>query len=228
MIYNKPVTAIILAAGNSVRFGKNRNKNFETIKGKSILSYSINAFEENKAIDDIIIAIKQEEKESIEKIIMEEKRNKKIQLINGGECRAESVYNCIKKAKGEIVVIHDGARPLIKQKYIDECLKNIQEYEAVSMGVRSKDTIKITDEKGIVKNTTNRENTWLVQTPQCFIKKTLIKAYEKCKIKAKDITDDCILLEQNNIVKMIPGDYTNIKVTTYDDINLIKVFLQNN
>ncbi len=95
------------------------------------------------------------------------------------------------------------------------------------MGTKSKDTIKIIDENNIVINTTKRSNTWMTQTPQCFDRDTLLKMHEK--YKNQDVTDDCELLEKDNYkVKIIEGDYTNIKMTTYDDFNIIKEFISYN
>lgn len=128
MIHTKTVTGIILSAGNSTRFGKNRNKNFELINGKSVLSYSLNAFKNNDYIDNIIVVIKEENREIVQKIINEQKINKKTDIVSGGKSRKESVYNAI-------------------------------------IGVKSKDTIKITDENNVVVDTTNRNNTWIIQTP---------------------------------------------------------------
>lgn len=224
MIRNEKVTAVILAAGNSTRYGQNRNKNFEKINGKTVLSYSLREFNKNNYIDNIEIAVKEEEKEIVQEIIEEEKINKDVKIILGGQSRKESVYNCIKNNNSDIIIIHDGARPVIKQEYINKCIENMQEFQGVTIGVKSKDTIKITDENGIVINTTKRANTWLIQTPQCFKRETLLKMHEK--YKDEDATDDCMLLENNNYkVKILNGDYTNIKITTYEDLNIVKGFL---
>lgn len=224
MIKNKKVTAIILVAGNSTRYGQNKNKNFEIINGKAVLAYSLNEFDKNNYIDNIIIAIKENEIQEVKSIIKKETPIKKIDLVIGGNSRKESVYNCIKATNSDIVIIHDGARPLIKQEYINKCIESINEYKGVTIGVKSKETIKITDEDNIVINTTKRSNTWLIQTPQCFDRHTLLKMHEKHK--SQDVTDDCQLLEKNNYkVKIIEGDYTNIKITTFDDYNIIKGFI---
>ena len=220
------VTGIILVAGNSTRFGKNSNKNFERINGKYILEYSLEKFIENEKVTDIIIASKKEEMEFISNIISKIKE-KPIKLVIGGKTRQESVYNCIKNTNSGIVIIHDGARPLIKQDYINKCIYQMERYKGTTIAVKSKDTIKITDDKAIVINTTERKNTWITQTPQCFNRNVLVYAHEKFKDNEL-ITDDCMLLELlGEKVKLIEGDYTNIKVTTREDINLIKTFLKN-
>lgn len=221
----KKVTAIILVAGNSTRFGQNRNKNFEKINSRSVLSYSLSEFDKNDNVDDIIVAVKENEIEKVKDIIKQDNISKKVQVVLGGNSRRESVYNCIKLTNSDIVIIHDGARPLIKQEYINLCLENIVEFEGVTIGVKSKDTIKITDENNVIVYTTKRSNTWLTQTPQCFKRDILLKMHEE--YINEDITDDCMLLEKNDYrVKIIEGDYTNIKITTYDDLNIIKGFLE--
>lgn len=227
MIGEKRVTAIILVAGNSTRYGKNRNKNLEEINGQAVLMYSLKEFEKNKYIDDIIIAIRKCDEEKIKEIIGKEKLIKNIQIVLGGKTRAESTYNCIKSTKADIVIIHDGARPMIKQEYINKCIENIGEIKGVTIGVKSKDTIKITDENNIVINTTQRSNTWIIQTPQCFDRKILLNMYEKYK-ECQDITDDCQILEKGKYdIMIIDGDYTNIKITTYEDLEIAKKFLIN-
>ena len=221
MINKKTVTAILLVAGNSTRYGKNINKNFETINGKSILSYSLEAFEKNKYIDNIIVAIKECEMQKIQSIINSQQLTKNVSIIIGGNTRKESVYNCIKNTNSDIVIIHDGARPLIKQEYITNCIENMKDFKGVTIGVKSKDTIKITNQNDIVIDTTKRSNTWLIQTPQCFDRVTLLNMHEK--YKNDDVTDDCSLLEKDGYqIKILLGDYSNIKVTTSEDLNIIK------
>lgn len=225
MIHSKTVTAVILVAGNSTRFGKNRNKNFELINGKTILSYSINAFSKNDYIDDIIIVIRKEDREAVEQIIKQEKIGKEINIVIGGNSRQESVHNAIKYATSDIVIIHDGARPGIKQEYISKCIETLEEFKGVTIGVKSKDTIKITDDNGVVINSTKRSNTWIIQTPQCFDRKVLLDLHEK--FKNEEVTDDCMLFEKGGYkVKVIEGEYTNIKVTTYEDINIMGEWLK--
>lgn len=222
----KTVTAIVLAAGNSTRFGQNRNKNFEIVHNQTILEYSLNEFNKNEKIDNIIIAIKENEFEQAEKIVSRINKNKEFKFVIGGNSRQESVYNCINATDSDIVIIHDGARPMIKQKYINDCISEMTNFKGVTIGVKSKDTIKIADENGVIAQTTKRENTWIIQTPQCFNREILLNAHNKFK-NDSDITDDCMILERDNhAVKIIQGDYSNIKVTTFDDMNLANEFLK--
>ena len=222
MIGQKRVTAIILAAGNSVRYGMNRNKNFEKIhEENTVLSYSLYEFSQNKYVDDIIIATKSSEIENVKKIISKENPAKDTKIVLGGNERKESVYNCIKASNSDIVIIHDGARPAVKQEYINKCIESMDEFKGVTIGVKSTDTIKIANDNGVVINSTNRSNTWAIQTPQCFDRKILLNMHEKYKNDM--VTDDCMLLEKDNYkVKVIEGDYTNIKITNYNDLGVIK------
>ncbi|MBQ9314786.1 MAG: 2-C-methyl-D-erythritol 4-phosphate cytidylyltransferase [Clostridia bacterium] len=227
MIGNKKVTAIVLAAGDSMRYGKNRNKNFEILNGKTVLQYSIDAFDKNNYIDDIIIASKENEIQKVKNIISEEKHDKIIKVIIGGKTRKESVYHCITSTNADIVIIHDGARPLIKQEYINQSIECIGELKGVTIGVKAKDTIKIADKNNVIISTTNRSNTWIIQTPQCFNRDVLVKLHEK--YKNVDVTDDCSLLEKEGYsVKIVEGDYTNIKITTYEDWRIIESWLSQN
>ena len=224
MLFNKSLTGIILVAGNSTRFGKNKNKNFEIVNGNSVLSYSIKAFCDNEYIDDIIIVAKKEEEDMVNRIISNFISKKSIHIIFGGCTRQQSVYNAIKSTNSDIVIIHDGARPAIKQDYINNIVKTMNNYSCATIGVKSIDTIKIANDEGIVLETTKRDNTWIIQTPQCFDRKILLDLHEKFKdFKAND---DCVFFEKSGYkCKIIEGDYTNIKITTYNDIAIIKNFI---
>lgn len=227
MIKEKTVTGVILVAGNSTRYGQNRNKNFETINGKTVMLYSLEAFHQNAYIDNIIIGAKKEEIPIIQNMIQKRQWSKSINIVIGGNSRQETVYHCIQKTNADIIIVHDGARPMIKQSYINECVEAMKSYKGATIGVPSKDTIKITDENNVVIQSTQRSNTWMIQTPQCFDRKTLLELHKK--YETEKVTDDCMLLEKNqDKVKILEGDYTNIKITTYEDFDSIKRFITEN
>lgn len=222
---NKTITGIILAAGSSNRYGKG-NKILEKINNKEVLLYSLEVFVNNNFIDNIVITVKKEDYELIDRIIKKNNYNKEISIVIGGNSRKESVYNAIKSIDSDVVVIHDAARPLIKDSYINECINNIKKYKGVSIGVKAKDTIKIVDSNNIVVNTTSRDNTYLIQTPQCFDRKLLLELHKK--YENESVTDDCMLLEKDGYdIKVIDGDYSNIKITYYDDLNIVKYYIDN-
>ena len=167
------------------------------INGKSVLTYSLEAFDENIYVDNIIVAVKECEMQEVQSIINKQILIKNVDIVIGGDTRKLSVYNCIKKTNSDIVIIHDGARPVIKQEYITNCIENMKDFKGVTIGIKSKDTIKITNKNNIVIDTTNRSNTWLIQTPQCFNRSILLKMHEN--YKSEDVTDDCSLLEKTYI-----------------------------
>jgi len=214
-------TGILLVAGNSIRYNKKINKNFEKINKKALFLYPLEVFLKNKSISELIIVCKKEEQDKIIKLIPKDSR---IKITTGGKERKDSVYNALKITTNDIVIIHDGARPLLKNSYINNCLKEIENYDGCTIGVQTKDTIKIVNKKNIVIETTKRVDTYQIQTPQCFNKELLKELHEKNRYD--DITDDCMLLERNGYtVKVIEGDYTNIKVTTKEDLDIAKLFL---
>ena len=213
------VSGIILIAGSSSRYNKGYNKNLELINNRPIFMYSVEVMNRIKEINEIILVIKKEEENIIKDYI---KDNNKVKIVYGGSSRKESVYKGLIKTNNDIVIIHDGARPLIKEEYLKDCLKYIKEYNGVVIGVPVKDTIKIIDENNIVIESTNRNSTWISQTPQCFKKDILLELHKKY-LDDESITDDSILLEKEGIkVKMIKGSYTNIKLTTKEDLIYIK------
>lgn len=219
----KSVTGIILVAGNSTRYGLDRNKNFELLDdNNTVLDYSLDVFFKSERIDDIIVVAREDEFLDVVSIIDKHGINKPISVTVGGNTRKNSVYNALIKTNSDIVIIHDGARPFIKEEYIDKCIESMEHFFGATIGVKAKDTIKICDNNGVVVNTTKRDNTWLIQTPQCFNRNVLLSTHIKYK-NDNSVTDDCMLLEKAGFrVKVIEGDYSNIKLTTYDDMEYLK------
>ena len=222
-MHNK-VTGIILLAGNSTRYGK--NKNLERIDNKFVFLYSLDTFHNNNYIDDIILVVRESDSNLINDIIKEHNYTKSIKLVIGGSTRMESVYNALVKTNSDLVVIHDAARPMIKDEYISNCIESLSKYKGVITGVKVKDTIKITNDFGEIIESTNRINTYIGQTPQAFYKDLLLKLHLKYQ-KDLNITDDAMLLEKDGYkIKIINGDYTNIKITTPEDLTIAKVYIK--
>ena len=229
----KTVTAIILVAGNSTRFGQNRNKNFEIIEGKEVLLYSLEKFNKNDLVKDIMIVCKKDEEDIVRKIASKITLNKEIQYIIGGATRQESVYNAITKTDSNIVIIHDGARPFLTEKILRDTFADAVQYGACVAAVPSKDTVKISDSDGFALNTPDRRNVWIVQTPQVFLNAYAMEAYEclrkDVQLRGKEhitVTDDASVVEQylDKTVKMTVSSYRNIKITTPEDICIADIF----
>ena len=222
MYKDKYVSVIIAAAGMSNRMGSKMNKQFLAIGGKPILAHTIEKFEDCKFIDEIIIVSKEEEIEYCRKeIVRKYKFNKVTNIIRGGGERQESVYNGILalNGKADIVLTHDGARPFVKKENIEDGIKGVIENGACVIGVPVKDTIKVMGDINEVKHTPLRTTLWVAQTPQCFYKDILIRGYEKAISDGYMGTDDSSLVERLGLkVKMIMGNYENIKITTPEDL----------
>ena len=222
----KTVTGVILLAGQSTRYNKGINKNLDSLDDKAVITHSIKKFLNNKYVNELILVVRTEDIDEVLKSIHSHaERTKPIKIVPGGSTRQESVYNALQIVNSDIVIIHDGARPLVRDKYIRNCIESMDDYYASTIAVKAKDTIKIGNDKNEVIETTDRANTWIVQTPQCFDAEILKFVHEK--YQNINATDDCSLVEREGvIVKLIEGDYTNIKITTKEDMEIAKKLIK--
>ena len=228
------ITAIVLAAGSGSRMKSKTKKQFMEIKGKPVIWYSLFEFEKSR-VDEIILVTGQEDIDYCKKEIVEKYNLKKIKnVVAGGSERYESVYNGLKEVTGNIVLIHDGARPLINNEIIERSIEGTIKSDACVVGVPVKDTIKRANKEGYIIDTPNRSELWITQTPQSF-KTDLVKmAYKKMKEELEkgnttlNITDDAMVVEEftTNQVRFVQGDYKNIKVTTPEDIDIAELFIE--
>lgn len=230
-------TAIVLSAGNGSRMKSEIPKQYMLLSGKPVLYYSLKAFEKSE-VDDIILVCAEKDIEYCKNNIVDRYGIKKVKtIVSGGDERYKSVYEGLKAAKGtDYVLIHDGARPIINAEIISNSINTVTQKGACVVGVPVKDTIKIADDSGYVIKTPERHTLWQIQTPQSFMYKKLVEAYE---IIQKDIimgneevsiTDDAVILEYatSEKVLIIRGEYENIKITTPEDMELAALFLQRN
>ncbi|WP_302793430.1 2-C-methyl-D-erythritol 4-phosphate cytidylyltransferase [Eubacterium ventriosum] len=228
------ITAIVLAAGSGSRMKSKTKKQFMEIKGKPVIWYSLFEFEKSR-VDEIILVTGKEDIDYCKKEIVEKYNLKKIKnVVAGGSERYESVYNGLKEVTGNIVLIHDGARPLINNEIIERSIEGTIKIDACVVGVPVKDTIKRANKEGYIIDTPNRSELWITQTPQSF-KTDLVKmAYKKMKEELEkgnttlNITDDAMVVEEftTNQVRFVQGDYKNIKVTTPEDIDIAELFIE--
>ena len=139
------ITAIVLAAGTGSRMKSKEKKQFMKINGKPVIWYSLFQFEKS-IVDEVILVTGEEDIEYCNENIVKQYNLKKVKhIIAGGSERYESVYNGLKKTTGDIVLIHDGARPMLNQKTIARCIEGAKKYKACVAGVATKDTVKIVD-----------------------------------------------------------------------------------
>lgn len=223
-------TVIIAAAGTGSRMKAGMNKQFIPLLGRPMLAYTLEVFQSNDYIESIIlVAGKDELLYCKEHIIDSYGITKADKLVEGGSTRQESVYNGLAEvsSKCDIVLVHDGARPIVKQELIRKCIDGAKLYGAVSAGVHIKETVKIVDGDNYVEYTPERENVWVTQTPQAFRRELLKKAHDNAVKQGVTGTDDAYLVELlGHKVKMIEGYYENIKVTTPEDLITAETILK--
>lgn len=214
---------VIVAAGTGSRMNMGINKQFIKLEGKEIIAYTIEKFYNNSNIEDIVVVVKEDESEFFKKEILDKYNFKNIKIAYGGKERQDSVYNGLKllDKKCDVVLIHDGARPFVSDKIIDNCIEEVKEHKAIVVGVPVKDTIKIIDNDKNIVDTPNRSVLWAVQTPQTFDYNILIDAYKDAFKSGFYGTDDAMLVERIGYkVKMVEGSYNNIKITTKEDLSV--------
>lgn len=215
-------SVIIVAAGSGKRMNMDINKQFIKLNKKEIIAHTIDVFYKNENVDEIIVCIKKEEEEIFKDKIINKYSFKNIKIAYGGKERQDSIYNGLKclDDKCDIVLIHDGARPFVDDRIINESIKVAREKKAVVVGTPVKDTIKVVCD-GIINDTPNRVNLWSAQTPQVFEYKLITRAYEEAYENNYYGTDDSMLVENiGQEVTMIMGSYDNIKITSPEDISI--------
>ena len=226
----KKYTAIILSAGTGSRMKSNMPKQYMELLGRPVIYYSIKAFEDS-SVDEIVIVCSADYIEYFRHSIIEKYGFKKVKaIVQGGKERYNSVYEGLKAANGtDYVLIHDGARPLVSADIIKRSMQAVKEYRACVAGMPVKDTIKIADEDGYAKLTPERSKVWQIQTPQSFSYPLVYEAYRKMLADEDSaITDDAMVVERmtNQPVKLIEGNYRNIKITTPEDMLIAEMYLK--
>ena len=215
-------SVVIVAGGKGTRMGSTINKQYLELNGKAVLAHTINQFEQCHKIDEIIVVTGEDEVDYCTKQIWIKYGFLKIKsIVPGGKRRQDSVYNGLLgvSPKTQVVLIHDGARPLIKEEQIKASIEGAMEVGACVVGVPVKDTIKICDQNQLIIQTPSRDTLWAVQTPQTFQYDRILKAYEEAIKNDLQATDDAMMVEAIGYpVKMIHGRYDNIKITTPEDL----------
>lgn len=220
-VYSMPeqlpeVTAIVVAAGASRRMGFDK-LSYRLPDGQTVLEKSCAALASNPAVTRLVLVA------GGNRALCEEIAAtcpKPCTVVGGGETRADSVRNGLAAADGELVAIHDAARPFVSQTVITEALRAAARTGAAAPAVPVKDTIKVAHSDGIVDHTPDRATLYAVQTPQCFSRKLYEKALQAVDgDKISQVTDDCSLFELAGMsVTLTAGDYENYKITTKDDL----------
>lgn len=229
----KHCIAVLLAGGQGKRMGMKIQKQYLQIKGHPLLYYSLDTFEKSQIVDEVILVVSPGQTDYVKNTILDHYGFQKVTCITeGGKERYDSVWNGLQqiKEKESYVFIHDCARPFVNEEILKRVYEEVQEHQACVVGMPSKDTVKIADEKGFVKETPERSKVWIIQTPQVFDAKLICEAYRRM-MKEEDktgVTDDGMVVEKQMgyPVKFVEGSYKNIKVTTAEDLEIAEVFLR--
>ncbi|MBN1385237.1 MAG: 2-C-methyl-D-erythritol 4-phosphate cytidylyltransferase [Elusimicrobia bacterium] len=210
------VSAIIVAAGLGKRFGS--KKQFIFLGKKRIFETALSKFLKVPEINNIVVVLPKED------LTRHLNLPAGVSIVAGGKTRQHSVFNglCVLPSDTGIVIIHDGVRPFITTQIIKRSILSAKKYGASVVAVPAKDTVKIV-KNGLAVSTPVRKSIFLAQTPQTFKYSLIIKAYKKAFKDGYLSTDDSALVERlGKKVKIVLGDYKNIKITTKEDIKILK------
>ncbi|MDW7673773.1 MAG: 2-C-methyl-D-erythritol 4-phosphate cytidylyltransferase [Bacillota bacterium] len=222
------IVAIIPAAGQGKRMGANINKQYLELNNKPVIAWTLALFEQATIISEVILVVSASELDYCQKHILDKFGFVKVKLVAGGKERQDSVYNGLKEARdAEIVVVHDGARPLLTMDNLEEVVMEAVGTGGAILAVPVKDTIKVVTNEKEIEGTPARNSLYAAQTPQAFQRRILMEAYEKAFATGYIGTDDASLVEQlSATVKIVVGSYENIKVTTGEDLIIAEAILQ--
>ena len=220
----KKVTAIVLAAGKGSRMQSDIPKQYMKLNGYPVLYYALKTFEDS-FVDEIILVCREGDIPFCRKEIVEKYCFSKVKkIISGGKERYQSVQKGIRAIEeSDYVYIHDGARPFVTQDILVRAQKKVEECNACVVGMPVKDTIKIADKEGNIKDTPDRSYVWQIQTPQVFSYDIIKAAYEKLEdISDINFTDDAMVVEKmlHYPIQLVIGSYDNIKITTPEDMKI--------
>ncbi len=222
-------SAVILAAGSGRRFSDDRAKQFEEIRGESVLVRSARAFENCDLISEIIIVTREADIEGCRNILKEKGITKVTRVVAGGDTRQKSAKNGFDAVNPEcdFVAIHDAARCLLTPEMIEAAMETAYVHGAAACAAKATDTIKKSDGADTIKETVDRENCWLVQTPQIFMADMYRAAAYMAEKDKVDATDDCALCERLGFkVKLVDCGKTNMKITYPEDIVIAEAILK--
>ena len=226
--------ALILAAGSGSRMGNtDKPKQFLPIYGKPLMVHTIEAFEMHEDIESIVISTNEEYIDQVKVWCKQYDLSKVKMIVAGGDSRQISVYNGLQAVKSlgsedDIVLIHDSARPLISQKIISDNIEGAKQYGAVDTVIHATDTIVESKDGEKISNIPNRKELYQGQTPQSFRLSLILEAHEKAKDGSiPNVTDDAkLIIAMGKDIHLVEGDKLNFKITTFDDLMMLKALLK--
>ncbi|MDD2534514.1 MAG: 2-C-methyl-D-erythritol 4-phosphate cytidylyltransferase [Eubacteriales bacterium] len=223
----RSVYVVIPAAGSGRRMGASRNKQFLEVGGLPLIIRTLITFEQNTRITGIVVVTAQEDQEAMAALIAQYDFKKFLAFAIGGDTRQASVLAGLQKIatmvhdlSESIALVHDGARCFINTEVIDRCIDGIITHDAAcGVAVPVKDTIKLVQHDGKVEKTLNRNTLFAMQTPQGAPFTDLLEGYRQLEKTGQHVTDDLAVMEAiGRPTYLVSGDYTNIKMTTPEDL----------
>ena len=231
-----PVTAIIVAAGTGSRMGAQAMpKQFLPVGGIPILAHTLKIFDRAASVDHLVLVIRAEDRAICESLVREFQIAKIAAMVDGGQERQDSVLRGLRAAPAqtEIVLIHDAVRMFVTEDMIAQSICDARQFGASVVAVSAKDTIKEArpcaenDSAVMIVKTHDRRNLWQIQTPQTFRRDLILACYQQAIAAGFQATDDAMMAEHfGHPVKIVPGLYRNIKITTPDDLIIAEAFYQ--
>ena len=224
--------AVILAGGSGSRFGLDLPKQFLKVAGKKVIEHTIDVFEHNELIDEIAVVTRPEFISDIEQMVVNNHYAKVRKILQGGKERYHSSLSAINAYTNDDdnLIFHDAVRPLVNDRIIDDCVKALEKYEAVDVAIPVADTIIQVDEKDCIQTIPTRSTLRSGQTPQCFKRGVIHKAYEIALQDPQFVTtDDCGVVRKylpDVPVFVVKGEVFNMKITYKEDLFLVDKLFQ--
>ncbi|MFX3674683.1 MAG: 2-C-methyl-D-erythritol 4-phosphate cytidylyltransferase [Paenisporosarcina sp.] len=218
---------VLPAAGSGKRMGAGQNKLFLKLRNIPILIHTLRVFEQDSNCTEIWLAVKPDERETIQHMLEEFNITKVKGMPDGGAERQHSVFACVQASAGaDLILVHDAARPFIEPRVILELTKRAAKTGAAIAGVKAKDTMKKV-QNGVIEVTLNREELWMIQTPQAFRYDILANAEKQAEQDQFLGTDESMLVERLGLpVHVVESTYDNVKITTREDLLIGEAILQ--
>jgi 2-C-methyl-D-erythritol 4-phosphate cytidylyltransferase len=224
--------AVVLAGGKGSRMGTDIPKQFFEINGKTVLEYSVEAFDSNPSIDEVVIVSHKDYIDKVKALVSKNNYKKVAHVLEGGKERYDSSLAAVRKYAAEdvILILHDAARPLVSKRIINDVISTMKSAKACGVAIASTDTILVCND-GVLSSVPDRKTMYRAQTPQAFDIEVIRSAYEiGLKDPAFTATDDCgvVLKYRPDIpIRIVDGEDSNLKVTYRDDLKMVELYLNN-